>query len=139
VATARQVKQQKEAFLDAFRRTGIISRACEQTAVNRANVYRWQEHDPEFLAAFRIAEVESTEMLEAEALSRAVDGVEKVSANGTPYIDKSDTLLIFLLKARKPHVYRDRVDVAHSGQVAAGPAQVRYVNDWRNADAEAAE
>jgi len=29
----------------------------------------------------------------------------------------SELLLMFLLKARKPHVYRERFDITHSGQV----------------------
>ena len=31
--------------------------------------------------------------------------------------DKSDTLLIFLLKARRPEKYKDRVSTEHSGTV----------------------
>jgi hypothetical protein len=41
--------------------------------------------------------------LEDEALRRAKD--------------KSDTLLIFLLKARRPEKYKDRISTEHSGTV----------------------
>lgn len=114
MTTAGQTKHLKKAFLAAFREAGIIRRACDQVGVGRTTVYRWLEQDTDFAAEYEHAETESTEMLEAAALSRAVEGVTKLSASGKPYTDYSDTLLIFLLKARKPTVYRDRVQLQHA-------------------------
>ena len=37
-------------------------------------------------------------------------------------MEGSDHLLIFLLKARRPEVYRERTEVKHSGQVERPPA-----------------
>lgn len=121
--TRRQTLQLKRAFLDAFRQHGNVTKACEQAAVaSRQSVYQWQEHDPEFAIAFRLAEVEATERLEAEAHRRAVEGTDKPVYQGGRRVgtvrEHSDTLLIFLLKARAPEKYRDRVDVRHSGEVS---------------------
>jgi hypothetical protein len=91
---------------------------------SRTTVYRWQEDDEEFAQLYRQAEIEATETLEAEAHRRAVFGVKKY----TPILHKgsvvyvveettySDTLLIFLLKARAPEKYRERFDVTTAGQ-----------------------
>jgi hypothetical protein len=55
-------------------------------------------------------------LLEAEAFQRAVgrDEVVGVDKDGQPIVVKkySDLLLIFLLRARKPRMYRDRIDVS---------------------------
>jgi len=83
-------------------------------------VYEWQEHDAEFAAAFHIAEEQATERLEKEAWRRAVDGspYERTSYwHGEPVgtdrkIEYSDNLMMLLLRARKPDVYREKVDVS---------------------------
>ena len=98
--TAYGTLQRKKRFLDAFRRVGVVVHAAKAAGVDRSVVYDWKRDDPEFLIAFVHAEQESTEVLEAEAVRRA-------TRTRLP----SDTLLIFLLKARRPEVYRDRVHV----------------------------
>jgi hypothetical protein len=123
--TTRQVRHQKKAFLDRFREHGNVSRACRETKVNRADVYRWKEHDEDFMLGWNIAEVEATEVLESAAYDRAVHGVTQetpIYFRGTAIdsvvkTEYSDTLLIFLLKARAPEKYRERHDVKHSGQI----------------------
>lgn len=93
--------------------------------VPRRTVYSWQEHDEAFSHDFKQAEIEATEILEGEAFRRAYDGVE--SERFTRFgierrVEYSDTLLIFLLKARAPDKYRDRQSVEHSGP-GGGPIQ----------------
>lgn len=118
MSTLAQVRRQKKAFLDHFRVHGNVTAAARVAGVERTNAYRWQEHDDQFAAAYREAEIEATETLEAEARRRAVEGVEKETgvyhrgqliATQTE-ITYSDTLLIFLLKARAPEKYRERFD-----------------------------
>lgn len=123
----------KKPFLESFAVTGNITESCEAIGLRRrADVYWWQEHDDAFAEAFRAAEIEATERLEAEARRRAVEGVphetpiyyqgEQVgSVVETKY---SDTLLIFLLKARAPEKYREKFDHRHSGEVRQ---PVRYI------------
>jgi len=50
------------------------------------------------------------------------DGVVSDEVEMVPYIEQeySDTLLIFLLKGAKPLVYRERLDLQHSGHIDVG-------------------
>lgn len=115
--TARQIALLKKEFIKSFAVTGNVTESCEAVGVGSRNtVYAWQEHDEEFAFSYRDAEIQCTERLEAEARRRAVEG----DASETPIFHrgklvytvierkKSDTLLIFLLKARAPHKYRDK-------------------------------
>lgn len=126
--SAGQIVQLKKAFLDDFQHTGNITESSENVGVHRNSIYNWQERDDAFAAAFREAEIKATERLETEARRRAVDGVLRLKFDkgvaiidprtGEPYMEaeKSDTLLIFLLKARNPAKYRDKYDGAPDGQ-----------------------
>jgi hypothetical protein len=113
--TTRQVRQHKEAFLEAFGRHGNVSWACRETGTNRADVYRWKNQDDEFLLAWEIAETQATETMEAEAYRRAVSGTEKPIYHQGVAVgavqEYSDTLLIFMLKARAPQKYRENINV----------------------------
>ena len=93
----------QRAFLAAFRETGNVCLACKAAGVGRSSHYRWLEDDCEYRAAFDLAKEDATDVLEAEAHRRAVEGWEepvgwyKGRAGGT--VRKySDVLLIFLLK-----------------------------------------
>lgn len=112
--TKRQARHLKSAFLDAFREHGNVTWACRQIGMtNRTEVYRWQENDDQFAIAFREAEIEATETMEAEAYRRAVKGTQKPVYQQGAMVgtvqEYSDTLLIFMLKARAPEKYRDPV------------------------------
>lgn len=101
-------------FLEELRTTGgNVSRACEAIKVNRQRVYEWRAADPAFAAKWDEAVEAGTEELEQEARRRAYMGVdEPVFYQGEECgaVRKySDTLLIFLLKGRRPEKYRDNV------------------------------
>ena len=71
--------------------------------------------DPAYALRFKVADEEVTELLQTEAHERANRGTEtgvyyKGSLVATVR-EKSDLLLIFLLKARRPDLYRERWDV----------------------------
>lgn len=122
--TRQQSGRLKRAFLEHFRVYGNVTGATRAVGIERSTVYKWQEIDDQFVAAFREAEIEATEHLETEARRRAVNGVEstkgiydrmgKLVAEESE-IKYSDTLLIFLLKARNPEKYRDNAHIEHSG------------------------
>lgn len=84
---------------------------------NRTDVYRWLEHDDEFAAGYQLAEVDATERLEEAAYERAVQGVTQETpifyrgkvVDSIVKTEYSDTLLIFLLKARAPEKYGDKL------------------------------
>lgn len=130
------MRQVKENFLDAYRECGTILHAAKAVGVDRMTIYRWKEHDLEFDAKFHQAELDVTEMLEREAIRRATQGDYrlKFDKRGDPLIDpetgeyyreleRSDTLLIFLLKAHDPAKYRDNSRVELTGR-DGGPIEV---------------
>ncbi len=45
----------KKAFIAAYRKIGVISRACAEARVNRSTYYEWSEHDTDFATACGIA------------------------------------------------------------------------------------
>ena len=117
--TPTQSKRRKHAFLESYRQWANISYACEQSGVARPNVYWWQEHDEQFALDFKLAGEQATERLEKEAWRRSVEGTpyERTSYwHGEPVgtdrkIEYSDQLMMLLLRARRPDLYREKVDV----------------------------
>lgn len=111
-----QSSRARERFLDAYATTGNMSAAARLANINRNTIYQWEEHDETFAAAMREAGIQATEALEREAWRRAKDGIpEPVFQHGklVGSIQRySDNLLMFLLRARAPERYRDRVDVS---------------------------
>ena len=103
-----------------------VKAAAAAVGVTRQAVYALRKSDPDFWLEWQDSEEEGTEALEQEAKRRAVDGTVKpvfhqgrlvTDAAGNPMgiREYSDTLLIFLLKARKPDTYRDNVKHEVSG------------------------
>jgi hypothetical protein len=124
--TPGQAVRLKKKFLEDFAKTGNVTESCSNVGLRRrATVYDWQEQDDEFATAYRESEIMATEALETEARIRATDGTLKPVYQGgvlVGYIpEKSDTLLIFLLKARAPEKYRDKpatiIDASAEGGV----------------------
>ena len=121
--TRQQSQRLKRLFLEHFAEYGNVTAAAKAIGIERNTVYQWQERDEQFVAAFREAEIKATEVLEVEARRRAVEGVESetpIYFRGEPVgsivkTEYSDTLLIFLLKARRPEKYRDRIVAKNSG------------------------
>lgn len=105
-------RQWKKAFLDAFRTIGVIAPAAAHCGISRHAVRMARIRDPKFAAEFDEALEASTERLEAVAFARA--SREK---------EPSDVLLMFLLKARRPEMYREtRFALQHTGP-NEGPIQ----------------
>ena len=51
----------KRAFLAAFRETGNVRLACETAGTGRSSHYRWLGDDPEYCAAFEMAEEDAAD------------------------------------------------------------------------------
>lgn len=78
--------------------------------------YKWYREDPRFRASWDSAIEAGTDLLEDAAMSRAVEGVrqpiyQRGKLVGTKR-EYSDGLAMFLLKARRPHKYRERLEVS---------------------------
>lgn len=118
-------KDWRPAFLEAFAKFGLVIAAAKEAGVARSTVYQERQRNEEFALAWADVEEWSTEEMEQEARRRAVMGVqEPVYHRGelVGHVRKfSDTLLIFLLKARKPEMYRETI--VHTGR-AGGPIEV---------------
>lgn len=142
----------KRAFLTAYSKTANIIRSCEFAKIDRSTQWHWMR-DPDFAKAFETAKAMGCESLEAEAIRRATEGVQRlkfyegepimvpaldksgrpITKNGqqvlVPYVEHefSDTLLIFLLKGANPSKYREKSDVNVGVNVGV---QVVETDDW---------
>lgn len=98
-------------FLEAFAETGNVKEACATVGVGRSTVYERRIKDETFAVQWDEAEQTSHDTLEREAFRRAAEGTDKPVYQGGKLVgtvrEYSDTLLIFLLKARRPEKYRD--------------------------------
>lgn len=86
-----------------------------------------RKNDPEFAEAWLLALEAGNDVLEAEALRRAVDGVDEpvFTQKGelAGHVRKySDTLLALLLKAHLPEKFRERSEVKHAGTIELASA-----------------
>ena len=110
----------KPVWLAAFREAGTVSRACEQAGIVRSTAYDARANE-DFARAWDEIENETTDAMEREAYRRGVEGVSEPLVSAGKLVTNvqkySDTLLIFMLKARKPAVYRENVKIEHSGQI----------------------
>jgi hypothetical protein len=102
MAYKQSVWEQK--FLDLYKATGNVTLAAHGAGTARSNVYARRDNHPEFAARMDEAHIEAVERLEAEAWNRARK--------------TSDTLLIFLLKALKPEMYRENIKITIEGGVS---------------------
>jgi hypothetical protein len=102
------------AFISALAQSGNISEACKDAEIGRQTAYDLREKSEEFASLWRDALDEACDALEKEARRRAKDGVvNTIFYKGEPIGEEhqySDTLMIFLLKAHRPEVYRERME-----------------------------
>ena len=87
----------RERFLRLLAETFSVTAAAEGSGLERGYLYRLRGSDPAFAAQWD------------DAIARAIDGLEAAAYKRATQM--SDTLLIFLLKTRRPDLYRDRQDV----------------------------
>jgi len=86
-------EDKKILFLQEFPKHGTISKTAQAINIHRSSINRWRNEDPKFKEAFDDIENGLTDTLEESAMERALSG--------------SETLTIFLLKSRRPQIYRE--------------------------------
>lgn len=121
---------EKEAeFLAALSETANVTHSCEVTGIARASAYEWREADEGFKAKWDAALVLGTDALEDEAIRRAKVGTLKpVFYQGEEcgtIREYSDTLMIVMLKSRRPEKFKERHE--HSGP-GGGPMVFQTIN-----------
>ena len=125
----------EDVFLSALAETGKVPTACQIAGVSHMTPYRRRKSDIDFAQRYEDAENLATKLLEREAWRRASEGVDKpVWYKGEQIgVERqySDTLLIFLLKARDPAKYRDNYQNNVNVQVGD---QVQIVFDFGRLD-----
>lgn len=110
--SAAEAARLKDLFIARFEQSGNVRQSAYAVDVERRTIYDWLEKDAAFAERFRQAEIEFEDVVEGEALRRAVHGVQEplVSMGKAVYDDVtgeplmvtkySDTLLIKMLAAR---------------------------------------
>lgn len=126
-------------FLAELAVTCNVTEAARVAGASRPTVYEHKKKDPAFSAAWDDAVDEGVDALELECRRRALHGVTKpIFYQGMEcgsVQEYSDTLAIFLLKAHRPKVYRENVDVTTGGQ-PIGTIPIREVIVNRPAPAD---
>jgi hypothetical protein len=126
-AIARQAREEarqqlrtikgKARFLREFSRCGNVLRSAAAAKVGRRTIYDWLKVDEPFKGLYAEAHEDALDALEEEARRRAVDGVLEPVFQGGEQVGRirkySDTLLITLLKGKRPETFRERHE--HSG------------------------
>jgi hypothetical protein len=108
----------KRRFLDALEATGNITESARLAKIKRKTVYNWRTADANFRKAWDAAEELGVDSLEDEAVRRGREGTLKPVFQGGKEVglirEFSNTLLIFMLKAKRPAKYREnsRVELA---------------------------
>jgi hypothetical protein len=132
--TAEEVNEiqhhKKRAFLAAYAETGNVTKAAQAADIDRSTHYGWLKDDKDYAEAFKHADEEAGDTLEAEARRRAVEGIEEPVFHQGMVVGTirkySDTLLIYLLNGSKPEKYKQRV---HSDVTAKVDATVTQKPD----------
>ena len=108
----------RSVFLERLKATGNITLAAAGAGVTRQNVYQTRSRNKTFRRQWDEALEQAVDLLAGEARRRAT-GIKrdiyyagKVVGTENVY---SDALLMFLLKAHRPQLYRDNFKVGHSG------------------------
>lgn len=119
----------KAQFIATVVATDNLSAALRAVGISRATLAKHLQEDPDFAAALAEAREEAADELEHVVRARAMSGTpKKLWHKGEPVIDPvtmeqaveveyNVARELALLKAAKPHKYRDRADLHVSGEV----------------------
>lgn len=110
-----KIRVWQAAFITALGTNGNVTDSARAAGVDRPHAYAVRDKDPVFAAQWKDALYRASDVLEAEARRRAVEGFEEPVYQGGVRVGAirrySDNLLITLLKAAKPEKYRERHSV----------------------------
>lgn len=89
-------------FLELYAKGLTVGQAARKVKISNVAIYKRVRNDAEFAKAYEEARESNTDELENIVHNLAVAGRDKVCC-------------FFLLKARRPHIYRDNVTMQHTG------------------------
>jgi hypothetical protein len=116
--TGEEVKTLMKKILDNFLTCGQIGVSCDRAGVRRKTHHAWMEKYPRYKELVEDIQTRFWDNMEVVAHERAKE--------------KSDALLMFLLKANRPDKFRDSVDVNNKGPQA--PIQLIFADGMLNAE-----
>lgn len=93
--TESEIKAIKRKFLIKYSRTGVMTYSAEEAGTTPKTIRKWLAKDAKFAKKFEEMQEKFVDTLEIVAVQRA--------------IEKSDSLLITLLKANRAEKYRENV------------------------------
>ena len=124
----KRSKKRDQVLLDRLRAGDTIEAAARQAGYSVTQLREYRHQDAQLEQDMQDAIVEGTALLEDEVMRRARDGVEEpvfyLGQEVGTVRKYSDTLAMFLLKARKPETYVDKTQVEHSGP-KGGPIETK--------------
>ena len=132
-------KKRRRIFLDVLARTGRVAESARAAGfTDTSYLKKVRNGDPEFAAAWDAALEAAADMLEDEAVRRAVQGVRKAIMYKGQIVGYdliySDRLLMFLLKGARPDKFAERkkVDATVGGNIGIAmlPPMNRNEDDW---------
>lgn len=101
--TTLSVKKRLKHALKIYRETGSVADVCKILHIGRGTLFSYLKKYPKFKEAWDEAREDFIDTLEKEAARRA--------------LEKSDTLLIFLLKGYRPYKFKENYSVEHKGTI----------------------
>lgn len=110
---SKKTAARTRAVLEALEAGATYAEAAKSGGISYQTLRQWRAKDQRFDQACMLSIEAGTDLIEAEARRRAVDGVAKPVGfhqgrhTGLFVRDYSDQLLVLLLKARRPELYRD--------------------------------
>jgi hypothetical protein len=107
--TRKPRRNWRAAFLEGFTKTGTVTGGCAHAGIHRSSAYRERQRSESFALKWADIDEEVTDRLEATALLLALKGEVR--------------LIEFLLKARRPDVYREQHVLEHTGP-GGGPVEL---------------
>jgi transposase-like protein len=108
--TLRHTEKKRQAFIRTLREEGVIKEAARAAGISRTTAYRWRKKWREFEREWDEALADALDDLKLEARKRA--------------IEKSDPLLMFLLRAHEPETYDRKSGVTVNAEVDADGAKI---------------
>ena len=117
-------------FIERLRATGNVTLAARGAGVSRQQAYRTRNRNKTFRRQWEEALEEAVDLLDGEARRRATGIKRDIYHAGVVVGEETvydSALLMFLLKAHRPGLYRDNVKVEHSGGMeVAGDRKVTF-------------